>query len=259
MNKLFLDPHSFGQYYGGLQYQQDGGRGKPISPLEKVITFCSGYENSNKSGTHPRSSERCSGRSESPRNERELSNKGRSSLEMPAATKLLSRDRLICKHNESSSREILFTEGKKVPKHARGRSSRRKCSPYLLDGDEAPNASPDTIDKQDSGKIFNGRRDRSDNCTRLERPTVKPPIKKIDSQKVPDGEDEECLSEGGGYEPEEFMPPPGSDVHPFVGKQNETYVHESIPERNGEIMRRIFCNIKTEDQTRGSLFFIGFE
>jgi hypothetical protein len=127
-----------------------------------------------------------------------------------------------------------------------------------LDGDETPSASPNTIDKQSSGKIFDGRRNRSDNSTRLERPIVEPLVKEVDDQEVSDGKYEEYLQEGGGYEPEEFMPPPGSDVHPFVGKQNEAYVHESIPGRNGEILRNIFYSIKSEDQTRGMLFLMKF-
>jgi hypothetical protein len=87
---------------------------------------------------------------------------------------------------------------------------------------------------------------------------VEPLVKEIYSQEIRDEKDEKCLPKGGGDEVEEFMPPPRADVHPFVGKQGETYIHESGPVKNGEILRHFFYNIKVEDQTRGSLFFIGF-
>jgi hypothetical protein len=90
------------------------------------------------------------------------------------------------------------------------------------------------------------------------RSSVEPLVKETDSQEILDGKHEEYLSEGGGNEPEESMLPPGSDVHTFVGKQGKEYIQEPGLERNGEILRRIFYNIKVEDQTRGSLFFVGF-
>jgi hypothetical protein len=179
-------------------------------------------------------------------------------MEMPATTELLSRHRSIREYNKSSSSEILFPKNEKNPKHTRGRSPHRKCSPYLLDGDETPNASPDTTDKQSPGKIYDGRRNRSDNSTKLEGLSMEPLVKEVDSQEVLNGEYEEYLQEGGGNEPEEFMPSPGPDVHPFIGKQGATYVHESVPERNGEIIRDIFYNIESEDQTRGMLFLMRF-
>jgi hypothetical protein len=74
---------------------------------------------------------------------------------------------------------------------------------------------------------------------------VEPLVKETDSQEVSNGKHEEYLSEGGGYETTEFMPPPGPNVHPFVGKQGESYVHESTLERNGEIMRNIVHNINS--------------
>jgi hypothetical protein len=153
-------------------------------------------------------------------------------MEMPATTELLSRYRPIRKHNKSSSNEMLFPKNEKNARHTRGRSPHRKCSPYLLDGDEAPNASPDTIDKQSSGKINNGRRNRSDNSTKLEGPSMEPLVKEVDGQEVLNGEYEEYLQEGGGNEPEEFMPPPGPNVHPNI--------------------------IPSEDQTRGMLFLMRF-
>jgi hypothetical protein len=179
-------------------------------------------------------------------------------MESPATTELLSRYRPICDHNKSSSREILFPKGKKISKHTRGRSPCREYPPYSLDGDETAYASPNSIDKQDTGKIFNGRRDRGNNSTGLERPIVEPLVKEIDSQEISDGEGEEYLSEGGGNEPEESMPPPGSDVHTFIGKQDKTYVHRPGPERNGEILRDLFYGIKSSDKIRGYTFLIGF-
>jgi hypothetical protein len=179
-------------------------------------------------------------------------------MESPATTELLSRYRPIREHNKSSSREILFPKGKKISKHTRGRSPYRKCPPCSLDRDETSYASSNSIDKHDTGKVFNGRRDRGYNNTGLEKPIVEPFVKEIDSQEIPDGEDEEYLSEGGGNEPEEFMPPPGSDVHTFIGKQDKTYVHRPGPERNGEILRDLFYEIKSTDKIRGYTFLIGF-
>jgi hypothetical protein len=83
-------------------------------------------------------------------------------------------------------------------------------------------------------------------------------VKEVDGQKFCNGEDTEYLSEGGGNETEEPMPPPGADVYSFVGKQGEVLIHEPGPKRNGEIIRHIFYKIKNDDQTRGSQFFIGF-
>jgi hypothetical protein len=177
---------------------------------------------------------------------------------MPATAELLSRYRPIRKYSKSSSNEILFPKNEKNSKHTRGRSPRRKCSPYLLDGNATSNAPSDTIDKQSPGKIFDGRRDRSDNSTKLEGPSMESLIKEVDGQEISNGEYEEYLQEGGGDEPEELIPPPGPDVHPFVGKQGATYVYESIPGRNGEIIRDIFYNFKSEDQTRGMLFLMRF-
>jgi hypothetical protein len=83
-------------------------------------------------------------------------------------------------------------------------------------------------------------------------------VKETDSQEVLDGEDEEYLSEEGGNEPEESMPPPWSDVHTFIGKQGKTYIHRPGPERNGEILRDLFHGIKSTDRIRGYTFLIGF-
>jgi hypothetical protein len=82
-------------------------------------------------------------------------------MEMPPITELPSGYRFFREYNKSSSSEILFPKNEKNPRHTRGRSPHRKCSPYLLDGDETSNASPDTIDKQSPGKIYNGRINRA--------------------------------------------------------------------------------------------------
>jgi hypothetical protein len=65
----------------------------------------------------------------------------------------------------------------------------------------------------------------------LKRQIVEPLVKEIDSQEIPDEKNEKCLSEGGGDEPEEFMPPPGQmSIHMLENRAKCMYTNQDLRE-----------------------------